>query len=343
MFIKRTQLFCSRFHKKSRSLMLAVSGATAMLLLPLTATAWDAVGHRLSADVAWALMSVDTREQVMMMLRAHPRFDEDFVDTMPDDIKAADSNTQAQWQLGQAAIWPDIARGFEGDDSARFDNPNWHWIDGAWLRDEAVRHGAVYVNTDPRPDIAGIPAEQIQQRSHVDNVANGLDFAIFQLQNASDPAEQAVALSWLLHLIGDIHQPLHTGGLVSQNLFPEGDRGGNGIRLSVGNLHSAWDRALRETPVSQSLPLLVAMGSEVYADPAQLGFHPTRWLQESRDILQSTVYPESITSLVVRSESTGNDLEAVTLTEAYQEEMRIIATRRLAEAGARIAHTLESL
>jgi hypothetical protein len=46
---------------------------------------------------------------------------------------------------------------------------------------------------------------------------------------------------------------------------------------------------------------------------------------------------------VVRSESTGNDLEAVTLTEAYQEEMRIIATRRLAEAGARIAHTLENL
>ena len=85
------------------------------------------------------------------------------------------------------------------------------------------------------------------------------------------------------------------------------------------------------------------MGTEFSADPAQLEFHPARWLQESRDILQSTVYPESITSLVVRSERTGDELETVTLTDAYQEEMRIIATRRLAEAGARIAHTLENL
>lgn len=342
MFSERPTLFCFHIHRHTRRVV-ARSAAVALLLLPFTAKAWDAVGHRLSADVAWALMTPDTRGQVMTMLRAHPRFTRDFVDTMPDDIKAADSDIQAQWQFGQAAIWPDLARGFEGDDEARFDNPNWHWIDGAWLRDEAVRQGNVYVNTDPLTDIAGVPAEQIQQRSHVDNVANGLDFAIYQLQNASDTAEKAVALSWLLHLIGDIHQPLHTGALVSESLFPAGDRGGNGIRLSVGNLHSAWDRALRETPVSQSLPVLVAMGSEVYADPAQLGFHPTRWLQESRDILQSTVYPESITSLVVRSERTGNELETVTLTDAYEEDMRTIATRRLAEAGARMAHTLENL
>ena len=342
MFSKYPTPFFSPSHRHVRRVM-ASSAAAALLLLPFTATAWDAVGHRLSADVAWALMSADTREQVMTMLRAHPRFNQDFVDTMPDDIKAADNDTQAQWQLGQAAIWPDLARGFEGDDEARFDNPNWHWIDGAWLRDEAVRQGNVYVNTEPFPNVAGVPAEQIQQRSQVDNVANGLDFAIYQLQNASDPAEKAVALSWLLHLIGDIHQPLHTGALVSESLFPEGDRGGNGIRLSVGNLHSAWDRALRETPVSQSLPLLINMGTEFSTDPAQLEFHPTRWLQESRDILQSTVYPESITSLVVRTERTGNDLETVALTDAYQEEMRIIATRRLAEAGARIAHTLENL
>jgi hypothetical protein len=342
MFSKYPTPFFSPIHRHVRRVM-ASSAAAALLLLPFTATAWDAVGHRLSADVAWALMSADTREQVMTMLRAHPRFNQDFVDTMPDDIKAADNDTQAQWQLGQAAIWPDLARGFEGDDEARFDNPNWHWIDGAWLRDEAVRQGNVYVNTEPFPNVDGVPAEQIQQRSQVDNVANGLDFAIYQLQNASDPAEKAVALSWLLHLIGDIHQPLHTGALVSESLFPEGDRGGNGIRLSVGNLHSAWDRALRETPVSQSLPLLINMGTEFSTDPAQLEFHPTRWLQESRDILQSTVYPESITSLVVRTERTGNDLETVALTDAYQEEMRIIATRRLAEAGARIAHTLENL
>jgi hypothetical protein len=343
MFLKRAVFLSSLVCHQTRRCVISSVHASLLMLLPFTANAWDATGHRLTAEVAWELMSSDTREQFITILRAHPRFEQDFLAAMPDALKSTDADTQARWLLGQAAIWPDMARGFEGDDQQRFDNPNWHWIDGAWVRDETVRQGNVYVNTAPRPDIQGVAAEQIQERSHVDNVANGLDFAIYELQNATNTADKAVALSWLLHLIGDIHQPLHTGGLVSERLFPEGDRGGNGTRVNNGNLHSTWDRALREIPVSQSMPALMAIATDISSDTDQLGFRPTYWLQQSRDILLSTVYPQTVIDNVLRSENTGNELGTVTLSAAYEQQMRDIATQRIAEAGARIAYTLENL
>jgi len=38
--------------------------------------------------------------------------------------------------------------------------------------------------------------------------------------------EKEIYLTWLLHLIGDIHQPLHCTAVFSEQ-FPNGDKGGN--------------------------------------------------------------------------------------------------------------------
>ena len=61
------------------------------------------------------------------------------------------------------------------------------------------------------------------------------------------PAERAIALCWYLHLVGDLHQPLHAVALATEEL-PDGDRGGNLIRVthngSETNLHSFWDQRL---------------------------------------------------------------------------------------------------
>jgi hypothetical protein len=37
-----------------------------------------------------------------------------------------------------------------------------------------------------------------------------------------DPEERAPHLCWLIHLVGDIHQPLHSTALFSRKLFPDG-------------------------------------------------------------------------------------------------------------------------
>lgn len=48
---------------------------------------------------------------------------------------------------------------------------------------------------------------------------------------------------FLVHLVGDIHQPLHTVSLWD-NQFPKGDQGGNLFAISfqnISNLHALWD------------------------------------------------------------------------------------------------------
>ena len=66
------------------------------------------------------------------------------------------------------------------------------------------------------------------------------------VKNENDGERSAVALAWLFHLVGDIHQPLHTAQLFTVE-YPEGDRGGNEICVRVTQaeqpieLHRFWD------------------------------------------------------------------------------------------------------
>lgn len=58
-------------------------------------------------------------------------------------------------------------------------------------------------------------------------------------------AERAMFARYLVHLVGDIHQPLHSVALFNHT-FPKGDAGGNLLKLktlngTVQNLHSFWD------------------------------------------------------------------------------------------------------
>jgi hypothetical protein len=60
------------------------------------------------------------------------------------------------------------------------------------------------------------------------------------------PKEKAIHLAWILHLTGDIHQPLHNASLVSAR-HPGGDGGGKAFKLGnewPGNLHAYWDGIL---------------------------------------------------------------------------------------------------
>jgi hypothetical protein len=66
------------------------------------------------------------------------------------------------------------------------------------------------------------------------------------VRNENDLKRRAIALAWIFHLVGDIHQPLHTTQLFSVE-YPKGDRGGNQICVRVRqagqpiDLHRFWD------------------------------------------------------------------------------------------------------
>jgi hypothetical protein len=91
--------------------------------------------------------------------------------------------------------------------------------------------------------------------------------------------EKRIALRFIPHLIGDIHQPLHAG-------FAE-DRGGNSVDVRINgrktNLHSLWDTALVE--LEQSIPAEIAarIQAVVNGDERQQWQQgtPAKWALES--------------------------------------------------------------
>ena len=139
-------------------------------------------------------------------------------------------------------------------------------------------------------------------------------------------AERREALKFVVHFVGDVHQPLHAG-------YGD-DRGGNRRQVRMGgkgsNLHKVWDsgllgtRHLRWTAYAQRL----ADDGPVVLPPDVPGeAAPVQWAEEScRIVRDDGVYPA------------GRDIDA-----AYVKAERPIAERRLKEAGARLAALLNRL
>lgn len=69
--------------------------------------------------------------------------------------------------------------------------------------------------------------------------------------------ETALMLRYLVHFVGDLHQPLHATTMFSSK-FPSGDRGGNSFKVSfnseISNLHALWDAVLGELEQDISRP-----------------------------------------------------------------------------------------
>src|SRR5947208_240955 len=91
------------------SLFLVLAG------LASPALAWNAYGHKVIASIAFRRLSPAEQDQVIAILKQHPRYAEDFAGQMPAEIAAAEPRVQNEWLVQQAAVWPDIVRGFTGE------------------------------------------------------------------------------------------------------------------------------------------------------------------------------------------------------------------------------------
>ena len=140
-------------------------------------------------------------------------------------------------------------------------------------------------------------------------------------QHLADPEvgqdAKAIAYCWLFHLVGDLHQPLHSSALVSVNQFPEGDRGGNGIPLTRGrNLHSLWDNLLGRSETFNNVRKVAAELSDrkVYGDVWDSAAKETdvrKWLVESHRLAESFTYSPAILD-AVRGTPAGRKMSPVT-------------------------------
>lgn len=103
-------------------------------------------------------------------------------------------------------------------------------------------------------------------------------------------AERTEALRWVVHLLEDLHQPLHAGD--------RGDRGGNDVQVTFRgqrtNLHWLWDSQLLEALGYDDATLAVAIRNGISAagdlDELTEG-SVVDWVMQSHDISRDVVYP----------------------------------------------------
>lgn len=306
-----------------RKLFTAFALAAALLCAPQTAQAWNGPGHMTVARIAYASLNDNTRTRVDGLLRSHADF---------AHLRSLAGVPQSHPDFGlrvfmQAATWPDLIRGDprfnkDGDPPAPLlpgypdmgKHTNWHFIDHPFSPDGTA--------TAPPP---------------TPNAITELPRLIGEIGNPAVPRSfQAYDLVWLLHLAADIHQPLHaTARFTAQTGPPEGDRGGNLLRIKVSgsppsNLHTFWD-ALLGTNTSASV--VKTQGTQIMnAFPAESPFNtnPESWAEESFAV-RETVY--SLDPDATRP-------QPIRITQAYRNEARRLARERAALGGRRIAAIL---
>lgn len=277
-----------------------------LLLCSPPVRAWNAAGHRLVAAIAWRQMPPEVREQAASLLASHHFYAR---------WTAKPSADPAYQAFVEATTWADDIR----------NDPRFY--------DEAEQ--------PPTPALPGLPDTARHKNWHyVDVKGDGrtgeLDRQIERLGHLlADPRSslegKAYALPWLLHLVGDVHQPLHVGS--------HDDEGGNGVivsnpfnpRFPQPRLHTWWD----DLP---GPPWLRGDRLEAAAD-ALLAAHPQAprqgnvalWAGESRRLSTTLAYPPTA------------DGPLPVISAEFRDQSRAIAKRRLAEAGYRLGRLLTAL
>lgn len=162
--------------------------------------------------------------------------------------------------------------------------------------------------------------------------ASGCIIAALEAQEAiladrSRPqAERAEALKWVVHLVGDLHQPLHVGD--------RGDRGGNDVRIRYdnkpGNLHGLWDTGLllATGQDEDELVTMVERRLRRRGDLAALtGGSVLEWAMESHAASREVVY--------------GFLPASLSLDRRYLQQVQPLLEDRLLKGGVRLAALIE--
>lgn len=215
----------------------------------LPAMAWDDVGHKITAYIAWQRMTPQARENVIRILREAPEDSNLAAFYMNYGPEPEATRKREYFEL--VATWADIVRDRNFETRyKKYHKGNWHYADTFWKQID----GKVVTQTST------------EEGGQAVNRLVAFDKTIRDA-SASDK-EKAIAIAWIMHLGGDIHQPLHTSARVT-DLEPKGDQGGNLFLLSPQgtpradqvNLHWFWDSI-----VGRNYPLKGEMCDREYVE-----------------------------------------------------------------------------
>jgi hypothetical protein len=282
---------------------------------PRPVQAWDDFGHMTVAAVAWRQLTPAARARATQLLRLNPDY--------PHWVDQAAAGQREVIAFVRAATWADAIKhepgyqddgerpaGPEADDNIGYEDPRehryWHYVDVPFSPD-------------------GTPLPEVPTPNAATRIA---DFRRILHDPGASARLKSYDLVWLLHLVGDIHQPLHAVSRFTREL-PEGDLGGNRIRLCDPpcrqELHFFWDQVIGRGGPTEAMALARELPP---APPRRVA--DTRiqdWLDEGGEIARRIVYEPPI----------GVGVGPYPLTSAYREQARQVARERVALAGRRLA------
>ncbi len=302
---------------RKAAIAVVLSAVTALgALTPAPALAWNDQGHMAVGDIAYDTLSVrhpETVAAIVAIMRDHPdhaRFEQ--------RLAGLSGKARERRLFALMAVWPDDTRGSPND------HPDWHY---------ALK--LVSPSRFVLPFTAGKADQAFRE----------------QLAIARDPkaprAKRAIALCWVMHLVGDQHQPLHAGHWLSWD-YPKSDRAGSiaYVRRQAGappvDLHELWDSAPNRPSASHEAggEAVAAAAEAAHPRPAHsdLGSDPSAslsaWEHESWGLAKTVAYRDGD---LPRS---PDKAKAPVLPAGYMTQMRSLADARVATAGYRLADVL---
>jgi hypothetical protein len=270
-----------------------------LLAAPSPALAWWEYGHETVARIAWLEASPRTRAEIARLLA---------------QSRLLDTPTCPARTIADASYWPDCIK--ELGERFSYASP-WH-----------------YQNVDIcRPfDLEAPCRDGNCVSAQIERQARLLADRRLPLR------ERIMALAFLVHFMGDLHQPMHAGD--------HGDLGGNRLRVSYGviagrtNLHLAWDGYLAErgmtTPPGDARGILSEVSA---ADRAVMRQGDVAaWSREGWEVSREFAYGS-----VLADPCAPPPEQRPVITEEITRRLIPIVRRQAARGGIRLARILDAV
>ncbi|MBN2689319.1 MAG: hypothetical protein JXR42_01770 [Gammaproteobacteria bacterium] len=225
--------------------------------LSFSCFAWWSTGHEMIAQIAYDNLTPNTKIQVAALLEKSLNWP----NVAPSKLLPPPAKLSEKLNnMVLASTWPDALKNYtwQGANGAALQQAysNLHFVDTPF--GAKARENCALINWHKR-------VKQTMQDSNGDNVVSGIQSSIKTLESTESVAQKAIALRYLIHLIGDVHMPFHSSdpvftlkGSVSFKTY-----GANGITfdpsdkvfiynyyhpdislVSIDNLHELWDGAI---------------------------------------------------------------------------------------------------
>jgi hypothetical protein len=294
-----------------RATFIVSVGLLALALQPARALAWGNEGHRIVCQIAFERLTPKAKALVTAIFADRPSVNDPFAGcTSCGDHK--DDGRFMTFQEG--CTWPDASRRDTFKDTYEF-----HFIN--------VPRGATTL--DLVRDCAALDCVLVGIQRNARYIATAPS------SSAREKERRVLALRFLSHFVGDLHQPLHLG-------FIE-DAGGNLITVQWDTgpatvpkkLHEVWDTAVMQRAGIATDADGTVLNNQITA--AELAawetFDITSWAQESFAFALSHAYRQPNGNPVIAGSVLGDD---------YFNAARPVVIERLKQAGVRLAHLINA-